>query len=155
MSEGGPADGRCDGAIRASYRTRVEWIDTDAAGIYHNSTVARYVEAAETALMAGAGIVHDYFPVAPRVTYHVDFHAPLFFNEPVTTVLTLARLGPTSMRFTFQVTAEAYDGRPARLAASGEYVTVHIGGDHSGGATSAPWPAAWIDALRRHGDRAE
>ena len=29
------------------FRTRVEWIDTDAAGIYHNGSVLRYVESAE------------------------------------------------------------------------------------------------------------
>ena len=37
----------------ADFRTVVEWIDTDAAGIYHNSTVARFVEAAEARMMAG------------------------------------------------------------------------------------------------------
>jgi acyl-CoA thioester hydrolase len=57
------------------HRTRIEWIDTDAAGIYHNSTVVRFVEAAEASLMDGLGL-HGCFPVAPRVRYEVDFDAP-------------------------------------------------------------------------------
>lgn len=57
---------------RAVLHSRVEWIDTDAAGIYHNSTVTRFVEAAEAALMRERGL-HGYFPVAPRVRFEVDF----------------------------------------------------------------------------------
>ena len=44
----------------------VEWIDTDAAGIYHNSTVTRLVEAAEARMMAGPHL-ESYFHSAPRV----------------------------------------------------------------------------------------
>lgn len=46
------------------HRTRVEWVDTDAAGIYHNTAVVRFVESAEAALMRERGL-HDYFPKAP------------------------------------------------------------------------------------------
>src|SRR5689334_5339695 len=47
-------------------RTRVEWMDTDAAGIYHNSSVMRFVESAEAELMRQRGL-DGYFAVAPRV----------------------------------------------------------------------------------------
>ena len=50
----------------AEFRTVVEWIDTDAAGIYHNSTVTRFVEAAEARMMAGPHL-DEYFHAAPRV----------------------------------------------------------------------------------------
>jgi acyl-CoA thioesterase FadM len=37
-------------------RRRTEWIDTDAAGIYHWTTVFRFAEAAEAALHTALGI---------------------------------------------------------------------------------------------------
>lgn len=134
------------------FRTRVEWVDTDAAGIYHNSTVIRFVEAAEARLMHERGL-DAYFPVAPRVRFEVDFEAPLFFGQDVTAVVELAHLGTSSMRFDFEVWGEERDGRARTRAARGSYVTVHIGENraataHADAARSAPWPAAWVAALR-------
>jgi acyl-CoA thioester hydrolase len=133
--------------------TRVEWIDTDAAGIYHNSTVMRFVEAAEATLMRERGL-DGYFPVAPRVRFEVDFEAPLFFGQEATTTVELAHLGTSSMRFEFEVWGEEHDGRPRQRVAAGSYVTVHVGSNrggaaHAGGARSVPWPADWAAALGR------
>ncbi|WP_206336271.1 acyl-CoA thioesterase [Streptomyces torulosus] len=128
------------------HRTRIEWIDTDAAGIYHNSTVVRFVEAAEASLMAGLGL-HGYFPVAPRVRYEVDFESPLFFGQDVRTVVEPVRIGTSSMTFAFEVWGEEFRGRPAGRAARGRYVTAHIGPDHTSGAVSVPWPPEWVAAL--------
>ncbi|MFJ1670187.1 acyl-CoA thioesterase [Streptomyces bottropensis] len=130
------------------HRTRIEWIDTDAAGIYHNSTVVRFVEAAEASLMRELGL-HGYFPVAPRVRYEVDFDAPLFFGQDVCAVVEPVRVGTSSMTFAFEVWGEEFRGRPRGRAAHGRYVTVHIGGDHREGAASAPWPEEWVAALTR------
>lgn len=130
-------------------RTRVEWIDTDAAGIYHNSTVTRFVEAAEARLMANRGI-DGYFPASPRVRYEVDFEAPLFFGQDVTATVTLAHIGTASMRWEFEVWGETFGGRPKMRAARGSYITVHINRGHApkpDGPSSTPWPAAWIAAL--------
>ncbi|CCH77979.1 conserved hypothetical protein [Nostocoides japonicum T1-X7] len=129
------------------HRTRVEWIDTDAAGIYHNTAVVRYVEAAEAALIRERGLA-GYFPVAPRVRYEVSFEAPLHFEQEVTTSVTLTRLGRSSMTFSFEVWGGAREGRPAVRAAHGRYVTVHIvGGHEDGDARSAPWPPVWVARL--------
>lgn len=128
------------------FRTRVEWIDTDAAGIYHNSSVTRFVEAAEARLMSERGL-EDYFPVAPRVRYEADFLAPLYFGQDVTATVELARLGTSSMTFTFEVWGEEFHGRPRLRAAHGSYVTVHIDRHHDGAARSVPWPAEWVAAL--------
>jgi acyl-CoA thioester hydrolase len=136
------------------FRTRVEWIDTDAAGIYHNSTVTRFVEAAEARLMSDHGPripVDDYFQVAPRVRYEVDFLAPLYFAQEVTTIIELARLGTSSMTFTFEVWGEEFRGQPRYRAAHGSYVTVHIDRHHGDGAASAPWPQPWVSALTSAG----
>lgn len=128
------------------FRTRVEWIDTDAAGIYHHSTVTRFVEAAEATLMTAHGLT-DYFPVAPRVRYEAVYEAPLFFGQPVTAVVALTRLGTASMTFTFEVWGEEFGGRPRTRAATGSYTTVHIDRGHQDGARSVPWPADWVGAL--------
>ena len=67
-------DSSSDAEVRGTHRSRVEWMDTDAAGIYHNSTVIRFVEAAEATLMRERGL-DNYFPVAPRVRFEVTFSA--------------------------------------------------------------------------------
>lgn len=127
-------------------RGRVEWIDTDAAGIHHHTAIARYVESAEAALMRDLGL-DDYFARAPRVHYEVDYEAPLHFGQEITTTLDVVRLGTSSITLAFEVWGEAFSSRPRLLAARGSYVTVHITGSHTdGGARSAPWPAAWVEA---------
>ncbi|MDP3892669.1 thioesterase family protein [Nocardioides sp.] len=128
---------------------RVEWIDTDASGIYHNSTVTRFVEAAEARLMAERGLA-GYFPSAPRVRYEADFDAPLLFGQDVTAMVTLAHVGTTSMRWEFEIWGEEFAGRPRVRAARGSYVTVHVGADHdpsAGTPRSRPWPEEWVTAL--------
>jgi acyl-CoA thioester hydrolase len=128
----------------------VEWIDTDAAGIHHHTTVVRFVEAAEAALVRRYGL-EGYFLVAPRVRWEVDHTGPLRFEQPVSTELTVTRVGTSSMTFAFEVWGEAHEGRPRARAAHGSYVTVHIDGGHdadgTGRARSTPWPAAWRAAL--------
>ncbi|WP_328826269.1 acyl-CoA thioesterase [Streptomyces sp. NBC_00252] len=128
----------------AVHRTRVEWIDTGAAGIYHNTTVVRFAEAAEAELMRAYDIP-GYFPVAPRVRYEVEFEASVRFGEEVETRVELIRLGRSSMTFGFEVWRTAADGGPNCRAARGSYVTVHVPDKEKGG--SAPWPAAWRAAL--------
>ena len=132
----------------ATQRSRIEWIDTDAAGIYHNSTVTRLVEAAEAALARERGM-SGYFPVAPRVRYEADFEAPLFFGQEVTTTVWVTELGRSSMSFAFEVWGEAFEGADRVRAARGRYVTVHVDRTGPGRPTSAPWPTAWVEGLTR------
>jgi len=136
----------------AIHRTRVEWIDTDAAGIYHNTTVVRFAEAAEAELMRAYDIP-GYFPVAPRVRYEVEFEASIRFGEEVETRVELIRLGRSSMTFGFEVWRGASGDGPRRRAALGSYVTVHVPDKEEGG--SAPWPAAWRTALGEAGTAAD
>ncbi|MBO4257788.1 acyl-CoA thioesterase [Streptomyces griseorubiginosus] len=129
---------------RAVHRCRVEWSDTDASGHYHNAAVVRFVEAAEAALVRERGIT-GYFGAAPRVRYEVDFAAPLWFGQEVTTTLTVERIGTSSMTYGFEVWGEETDGRPRQLAASGRYTVVHVPPRDQ--RASTPWPADWITAL--------
>jgi acyl-CoA thioester hydrolase len=126
-----------------TFRGRVEWIDTDAAGIYHNTSVVRYVEAAEAELMRRLGL-DGYFPSSPRVRYEVSFEAPLRFGDPVVAVVRVAEVGRTSMTFEFEVWRDGADA-PQLRAARGSYITVHLSGED---ARPTPWPPDWVDALR-------
>jgi acyl-CoA thioester hydrolase len=131
--------------------TRLEWADTDAAGIHHNSVVNRFVEGAEAQLVREAGM-DGYFPVAPRVRFEADYEAPLFFGQEITAVVWVERVGTSSLGFAFEVWGEEHQGRPRVRAASGRYVTVHVPGGHDGASgRSAPWPEGWLTALA--GDR--
>jgi acyl-CoA thioesterase FadM len=117
-------------------RRRIEWIDTDAAGIYHWTTVCRLAEAAEAVLHTALGIEDRTFGVTPRVAVRFDFRRPLRFNDVVDVVLTVSALGRSSVSYVVQV-----DG-PDGLAAEGELTAVFID-RQSGRAT------AWPEDLRR------
>ena len=136
----------------ATLRSRIEWVDTDAAGFYHNSTVIRLVEAAEASLARAHGL-DGYFPVAPRVRYEADFQAPLFFGQEVTTTVCVLELGTSSMTFGFEVWGEELDGSPRVRAARGRYVTVHLDRSGPGRASSSPWPTEWVERLTSAGER--
>jgi acyl-CoA thioester hydrolase len=122
-------------------------MDTDAAGHHHNTAVVRYVEAAEAALIRDCGIT-GYFGAAPRVRYEVDFTAPLWFGQEVTTVLAVERVGTSSVTFRFEVWGEETDRQPRALAAAGRYVTAHVPAGRRG---AVPWPDAWVAAWRKGG----
>ncbi|WP_311766606.1 acyl-CoA thioesterase [Streptomyces rhizosphaericus] len=132
------------GFARVVHRSRVEWSDTDASGHHHNTATVRFVEAAEAALMRERGVI-GYFGAAPRVRHEVDFTPPLWFGQEVTTLLTVERVGTSSMTFRFEVWGEETGSHPRRLAASGRYTVVHV--PPRGERVSAPWPTEWITAL--------
>jgi acyl-CoA thioester hydrolase len=75
--------------------------------------------------------------------------ASVFFGQEVTVSLHVVRMGERSLTFGFEIWGEEFHGTPRRRAAAGSYVTVHLAGQHGGGARSEPWPQAWIDRLRR------
>ena len=66
------------------YHRRVQFADTDAAGVVHFSWIVKYMEEAEHALWREAGLTIapvDGIVGYPRVALSVDFKAPLHFEE--------------------------------------------------------------------------
>ncbi len=132
-----------------SVRSRVEWIDTDAAGIHHHSTIIRFAESAEGELMGQLGL-DDYFSQAPRVRLEVSYESPLFFRQEATTVLRVEQVGTSSLTLAFEVWGEEFEGRPRHRVAAGRYVTVHVPGGVGGNRNthdrprSEPWPEGWF-----------
>jgi YbgC/YbaW family acyl-CoA thioester hydrolase len=117
---------------------RIDWMDTDAAGIYHYSTVLRLAEAAEAALHTEHGTADVIFGAAPRVHMEFDFQKPVEFNDEVVTQITVAELGRTSITYDFRLTHDD------ELVATGRIVGVFIDRESR---RAAPWPDAVRAAL--------
>jgi acyl-CoA thioesterase FadM len=116
---------------RVILRRRIEWMDTDAAGIYHWTTVFRLAEAAEAALHTALGIADFTFGATPRVAVQASFARPLRFNDPVEVALTVTRLGRTSVEYALAIAGE--EGP----AAEGSVKTCLI---DRGTGRAIPWP---------------
>jgi acyl-CoA thioesterase FadM len=121
--DGGPASVRL--------RRRIEWIDTDAAGIFHWTAVCRLAEAAEAVLHTALGIEQFTFGATPRVSVQFDFKRSLRFNDEVETVLAVEDVGRTSVRYAVTVSGDA------GVVAEGHLTACLI--DRETG-TPEPWP---------------
>lgn len=100
-----------------SIQRRIEWMDTDAAGIYHWSTVCRLAEAAEAELHRALGITELTFGVSPRLSVHFDFMQRLTFDDLVTVDFAVDRVGRSSIEYAIQVHG------PNGVAVTGTVVT--------------------------------
>jgi acyl-CoA thioester hydrolase len=109
----------------------LEWMDTDAAGIWHYSTVIRFAEHAELELHSRLGIADRTFGLTPRARIEFDFVRPVRFGDIVSTTLTVASVGRTSIAY--DLLLDGPDGAFAR----GRIVTVLIDGP-GGRSTGVP-----------------
>lgn len=118
----------------------VQWIDTDAAGIWHHSVVIRWAEEAEAELHRSLGISHLTFGATPRVKTEFSFNSPVRFDDLVGITLAVVRVGLTSVTYGLRY-ATATDE-----IATGEMVAVFIDRDTG---DKRPWPDAVREALAR------
>lgn len=86
---------------------RVEFRDTDAAGIVHFSVFFNYMEEAEHSLLRHLGVNvvmtdADGEYSFPRVAARCEFEAPLRFGDEVAMDVTVARLGSSSVTYHFE-----------------------------------------------------
>jgi acyl-CoA thioester hydrolase len=131
---------------RVVIRRRIEWIDTDAAGIWHWTTVFRLAEAAEAAMHTALGIPNETFGACPRASVSASFSKALRFNDRVEVELAVESIGRSSLAYRLAIAAE---GEPA---AEGSLTVVFI--DRSTG-RAAPWPPAIRERLAGGGLVAE
>jgi YbgC/YbaW family acyl-CoA thioester hydrolase len=134
-----------DGPAHIRIRRRVEWMDTDAAGIYHWSTVIRFAEAAEMELRTSLGIAEITFGATPRVKAGFDFRRPLRFNDRATIDLAVQDVGRSSVRYRVVISDDE-----DRMVAEGEVTTVFIDTDSG---RSHAWPEPVRTALAAGGER--
>ena len=87
-----------------SCQRRVEFRDTDAAGIAHFSVFFVWMEQAEHAALRHLGMSvmdpEEEFSW-PRVSAHCDYKAPVFFEEELQIHLRIAKLGSKSVTYAF------------------------------------------------------
>jgi YbgC/YbaW family acyl-CoA thioester hydrolase len=87
-------------------RRRVQFHETDAAGIVHFSCFFRYMEEAEHALWREAGLsIHPSGGEIgwPRIAASCDFHAVLRFEDEFDVWIRVADLTRKTIRYTFQL----------------------------------------------------
>ena len=88
---------------------RVDFADTDLAGIVHFSNFFRYMEAAEVAFLRARGlsVKMDWEGQQlgfPRVAAACDYLKPARFEDVLDIAVTLERLGGKSLTYTFEFT---------------------------------------------------
>jgi YbgC/YbaW family acyl-CoA thioester hydrolase len=118
--------------LEITTRTRVAWSDTDAGGHHHHTSVARFVEAAEADLYRQIS-ASQLMGRVPRVEYHAEFSARLYYQDEVDVTLRVVAVGRTSLTYAFEV--RRVDN--GVVAARGGMVVVHIDLDTG---KSMPWP---------------
>ncbi len=84
------------------WRGRLDWAETDAAGIAHWTAVFRLVERAEAALFTALDHA-EVFGIAPRTDVAVRYRGPLRFNDEVVVELAVTKVGASTVRYSFLV----------------------------------------------------
>lgn len=124
LTEGEPA------SIRI--RRKVEWVDTDASGHWHNTAVIRFVEMAESALWAALGLEDvAYGNGTPRVHTEALFFKPAHFGEQIDIACVVREVGRSKVVFESRITRT--DTELARMT-----VTAVLVGDQG---SPIEWPA--------------
>lgn len=88
------------------YRRRVQFAETDLAGIVHFSNIFRYMEEAEHALWRAAGLsIHqrDSELAWPRVSTACEFRNPLRFEEEFEVRVRLGAVKTRTIEYEFTV----------------------------------------------------
>lgn len=124
--------------VAVALRRRVQWMDTDAAGIWHHSTIVRWAEEAEAELHRRLGIIDSTFGATPRVHVEFDFSIPVRFDDEVIVELSVVQVGESSVTYAITVS------HGSRQVAVGRMVAVFI--DRSSG-EKRPWPPELLQAL--------
>jgi acyl-CoA thioester hydrolase len=131
-------------AARFRYRRRVEFAETDQAGIAHFSVFFRYMEEAEHALWRAAGM-----SIAPRgqagwarVAAAFDFKSPLRFEDECDIFVEITETGRRKVLYGFTFTLGE------RLVGTGTMTTVPVNRGADGTLSSYDVPADLLERLR-------
>jgi len=124
---------------RFLYRRRVEFADTDMAGIVHFSNFFRFMEVAEHAFYRSLGFsVHPFRNGSeagvpnvgwPRVHASADYRLPLHFEEEVEIELLIEGLRNKSIHYYFQFWKNPDSPEERVLAATGRFSVVCVSFD--------------------------
>jgi YbgC/YbaW family acyl-CoA thioester hydrolase len=133
------------------YRRRVQFADTDCAGMVHFARYFALAEEAEHAFLRSRGLsVHTPGEGSslgfPRVAARMEYRKPLAFEDEVEVHIWVRRKGRSSITYQFRLTRVGVGGGEDEVA-RGE-VTAACCRVHPGGrAESVPVPPAFEQAL--------
>jgi YbgC/YbaW family acyl-CoA thioester hydrolase len=94
-------------------RRRVEFAETDMAGIVHFANFFRWMEEAEHEYFRSLGLTIVYKQDGgvhvgwPRVSASCNFHKPLFYEDEFEVRVTVERLGVKSINYHFELWRDA------------------------------------------------
>lgn len=129
------------------YQRRIEFRETDMAGIVHFSNFFAYMEQAEHAFLRsiGLGVICELDGQKisfPRVNASCDYRNAIKFEEIIDIEVRIKRIGTKSITYGFQFSRE---GTPV---AEGSVTTVCCRFDHETKPQSIPIPPAFVQAIR-------
>jgi acyl-CoA thioester hydrolase len=119
------------GSVRLTTKRRVEFVETDAAGIVHFSAFFVYMEQAEHQLLRhlGLGVFlrDEQGDISwPRVSASCDFRGPARFEDEISIEVAVERVGEKSVTYVHRLTCDGRDIANGRMTAV--CCRVHHGG---------------------------
>ena len=129
----------------AIYQRRVEFAETDAAGMVHFSMFFRYMEEAEHAVWRSAGMdiyANHEERSWPRISASFDFKAPLRFQDEFEVRTAIAAVTRSTIRW--QHTLRRGD----TIIGSGTITAVYVSKSAGGGMKSTAIPPEIISRLQ-------
>lgn len=129
---------------------RVEFSETDLAGIVHYSNFFKYMETAEHAFYRSLGfsvVARDMDPPVgwPRVHAECDFRRPLHFEDELEIHLLVAEKRTKTLKLQFRF--RRLNAGPPEEVARGSLVVVCVTRNAAGAMTSVPIPKEIADRL--------
>jgi 4-hydroxybenzoyl-CoA thioesterase/acyl-CoA thioester hydrolase len=129
------------------FQRRVEFCETDAAGIAHFSAFFQYMEQAEHALLRHLGtsvIFEDEQGTVswPRVSASCDYTGSVRFEDVVEIVVQVVRLGTKSVTYSFDFRLQN------KSVATGRMTTVCCRLQHDSPPNSIEIPSSLVEQLR-------
>ena len=129
---------------------RVEFSDTDLAGIMHFSNFFRFMEAAETAFLRSLGLSVVLSRAGinvclPRVHAECDYAAPLHFEDEVLIHLLVERKGTRTLTYQFRFIRQ--NESPPREVARGRIIAVCATRKANGSLKAVPLPSLLSDKI--------
>ena len=131
-------------ATEFRYKRRVQFVETDLAGIVHFANMFRYVEEAEHALWreAGISIVQRGSDIGwPRLNAALEFRNPLRFEEEFEVWVRIAELKTRTIEYEFTLV------RGKSVIAVGTMTSICVRRQEDGTMRAAEIPAAVADKL--------
>ncbi len=135
--------------LMAIFKTsrRVEFRDTDAAGIVHFSNFFVYMEQAEHAFLRSVGLgviceIDGQKTSWPRVNAECNYRNAIRFEDMIDIHVSVRRIGSKSMTYGF----EFFRGQT--LVAEGLLTTVCCLFEHGSSPQSVPIPAQFVEAVK-------